>query len=451
MKYRTKDSPQVDLLNGPIFSSLIRFAIPMFLSSLFQQLYNTMDTVIVGHTLGDTSLAAIGAATPAHDLLIGFALGMGNGLAMVTARSFGRRDGELLKRSVASALVIGAGITLVIVLGSRIGLMPFLKLLNTPEQIIEEAYSYISVITLFTGVMLAYNLCSGILRAIGNSFIPLLFLIISSILNVVLDLVFITRFHMGIQGAAAATVVAQGVSVVLCVIYIGKRAAILVPQPQHFKAGKILYKEMMTQGLSLGLMNCLVSAGSAVLQSGINGLGYLVIAGHTAARKLSQFCMMPYFGLFSAVNTFVAQNYGADQPERIRKAVKTAYQYAAMVTILIMAVLFAFAPAMVQMISGSSEGVVLQNGALYLRVVAPFYFVLGLVSVTRMSLQAIGQKVLPIMSSIIELFGKIIFTMIFIPRFGYMAVIFCEPIIWCFMAAELLLAFWRNPYMKQKT
>lgn len=448
MKYRTKSYTQVDLLHGPIFASLFRFAIPIFFSSVFQQLYNTMDTVIVGHTLGDTSLAAIGAATPVYDLLIGFALGMGNGLSMVTARSYGQKDGELLKRSVAVSVAIGAGITLVITLGTRIALFPFLELLHTPAEIIAEAHSYISVITLFTGVMFAYNLCAGILRAIGNSFTPLLFLILSSVLNVVLDLLFITQFHMGIKGAAAATVAAQAVSVILCLIYIGKHAALLVPSRKHFKAGKELYKEMAAQGFSVGFMNCLVSAGSAVLQAGINDLGYLVIAGHTSARKLYQFCMMPFFGMVSAINTFVAQNYGANRPDRIRRAVKSVYQYNALAAAVITMVLSVLAPFMVQMVSGSSEPVVLQNGAMYLRVVAPFYFVLGVVNATRLSLQAIGQKILPIMSSIMELLGKILFTIIFIPKFGYMAVVFCEPVIWCFMAVELLLAFWLNPYIK---
>lgn len=448
MKYRTKSNTQIDLLHGPIFSSMLRFAIPIFFSSVFQQLYNTMDTVIVGHTLGETSLAAIGAATPVYDLLIGFALGMGNGLSMVTARSFGLQDQELLKRSVAASMVIGAGITLLITLGSRIGLLPFLALLHTPTEIMAEAHSYISVITLFTGVMFAYNLCAGILQAIGNSVMPLLFLILSSVLNVVLDLLFITRFHMGIEGAAAATVVAQAVSVVLCVIYILKKAEVLVPSWKHFKAEKQLYKEMTAQGFSMGLMNCFVSAGSAVLQAGINDLGYLVIAGHTAARKLYQFCMMPFFGMVSAVNTFVAQNYGANRPDRIRKAVKYAYLYDVLVTGIITVLLFALAPAMVQLVSGSKESVVLRNGALYLRVVAPFYLVLGVVNATRMALQAIGQKILPILSSVMELAGKILFTIIFIPKFQYMAVVFCEPVIWCFMAVELLFAFWMNPYIK---
>ena len=227
--FHTKRHTQVDLLNGPIFRSMLQFAVPVFFSSVFQQLYNTMDTVIVGHVLGDTSLAAIGTATPVYDLHIGFALGLGNGLSIVTARSYGSGDNNLLKRSVAVSLVIGAGISLFITLLTRVALYPFLQLLHTPEEIIGEAYSYVSVITLYTGVMFAYNLCAGVLRAIGNSFMPLMFLIFSSVLNIGLDFLFIAGFDMGIQGAAVATVISQAVSVVLCAVYILKRAEILVP------------------------------------------------------------------------------------------------------------------------------------------------------------------------------------------------------------------------------
>lgn len=441
---------RVDLLNGPIFTSMVRFAIPVLLSSIFQQLYNTMDTIIVGNILGETSLAAVGAAMPVYDLLMGFAMGMGHGLSIVTARSFGSGNQTLLKKSVAATIKIGTVIAIVITVLTRFVLFPFLELMHTPGEIIHEAYSYVSFITQFSAVTLAYNLCSGALRAIGNSVMPLVFLIISSLINIVLDILFITQFQMGIRGAAAATVIAQAVSVVLCLIYIVRKTPLLVPEKKHFETDRPLYKEMIAQGLSMSFMSCFVSAGTAVLQSGINGLGYLVIAGHTAARKLCMFCLMPFAAMNGSINTFVSQNYGAGKPERIRKAMKYAYVYNALVTGLLMVMIYSFAPQMVSFISGSEEAVVLGNGAMYLRVVAPFYFVLGVINQTRSALQAIGRKILPILSSVIELVGKIIFAMIFIPIFHYQAVIWCEPIIWCFMAVELVFAFWTNPYIRGK-
>ncbi|MDD6812636.1 MAG: MATE family efflux transporter [Lachnospiraceae bacterium] len=427
---------------------MVVFALPLFLSSIFQQLYNTMDTVIIGHTLGETALAAMGASAAIYDLLIGFAFGIGNGLAIVTARSYGSGNQEMLKKSVAVSIVIGAVVTIVITVLTRFILYPFLGVLNTPEEIIKQSYDYISTITLFIVVMFAYNLCAGILRAIGNSVMPLVFLIISSLLNIVLDLLFITRFHMGVQGAAVATVLAQAVSVVLCLIYIRQKAKLLIPGKEHFAWDGNLYREMVTQGLSMGFMSCVVNAGTAILQSGINGLGYLVIAGHTAARKLFQFMMMPFIAMSQTISTFVSQNRGAGQPVRIRKAMIYSYLYGVIVAIVMTLLMWSAAPVMVNWISGSSESVVLQNGSMYLRVVAPCLSILGVLNCTRNALQAIGQKILPLISSIIELIGKILFVLILIPRFQYMAVIFCEPVIWCFMTLQLVIAFWKNPFIR---
>ena len=193
-------SLNVDLLKGRILRSLIIFAIPLFISSVFQQLYNTVDVMIVGNYLGDTSLAAIGASAAVYELLVGFSLGVGNGLSIVTARSFGSNNEEEVKKSVAGSLVIGVGITVLIMIIAQLFLYPLLELLNTPSNIIEESYSYIYTVTMFVAVMFLYNLCSGFLRAIGNSVMPLVFLIISSVLNIGLDILFITQFNMGIKG-----------------------------------------------------------------------------------------------------------------------------------------------------------------------------------------------------------------------------------------------------------
>lgn len=438
------------MLTGNIFKSMVLFAIPIFFSSVFQQLYNTVDTIIVGHTLGENALAAVGAATPVYSLLMGFALGIGNGVSIVTARSFGAKDADRIKSSVAASIFIGIAISIIITSISLLFLMPFLKIMNTPAEILDSAYGYALIIMLFTGVTFAYNMCSGILQAIGNSVMPLAFLIISSILNIFLDFFFILALNMGVQGAASATIVSQTVSVVLCILYIAKRVKMLVPSCRHFRYDQKLYGEMLTQGLSMAFMHCFVAAGSTILQAGINSLGSLVIAGHTAAGKLFMFGMLPFSAMISATSTFVSQNYGAKNIHRIRQGMKYSYLYNVAATALITLVFWIFAPKMIQIISGSREAVIIQNGSKFLRVVAPSYFILGLVNNTRSTLQAIGSKILPIFSSIIELIGKILFMIIFIPKFQYDAVIFCEPIIWCFMAAELLVAFWTNPKIREK-
>ena len=366
----------------------------------------------------------------------------------MTARSFGSGDTDHLKRSVAASLVIGVGITLVITLGGSLILRPFLEVLHTPEEIIGQSYAYICVITLFIGVMFAYNLCAGLLRAIGNSVMPLVFLILSSLINIGLDFYFITQLSMGVQGAAVATVIAQGVSVLACLVYIGKKAGILIPNRVHFVWDKGLYQEMLAQGFSMAIISSIVRAGTAILQSGINSLGYLVIAGHVAARKLFMFLMMPYMAISQTISTFVAQNYGAGQMGRIRRAVKYSYLCGAVLTAAITMFTIPLASLMVRLLSGSSEAVVIENGALYLQVVAPCLMILALLNPTRFALQSIGNKILPILSSVIELIGKYLFVVFLIPQFQYMAVIFCEPVIWAFMDLELLWAFWRNPKVR---
>lgn len=440
---------KIDLIHGPIFKSLILFAVPLLFSNVFQQLYNTVDTMIVGNTLGDLSLAAIGSCSAIYDLLIGFALGIGNGLAIVTARSFGSRDHELLKKSVAGSVVIGLVSSLVIAGAAELILMPLLELLNTPPEIIQEAFSYISIITRFTLVMFAYNLCAGLLRAIGNSLMPLIFLILSSCLNIVLDVVLITQLHMGIGGAAVATVISQGISVVLCLIYIAKKTQILIPERKHFRIEKPIYAEMLGQGLSMGFMGSIVSAGSVILQYGINNLGTLIIAGHAAARKLFMFFNMPFSAMAMAISTFVSQNRGADRRDRILKAMRYAYLYDFIAAALISVLLWLFAGNFVQLISGSSEPAVLENGALYLQVVGPFYAVLGVLLETRFALQGLGSKLVPLISSVIEFLGKIVFAFLFIPQFQYLAVIFCEPVIWCLMTIQLLVSFYSHSYIRR--
>ena len=330
MTQTAKKSPfsmNVDLMHGPIFKNLLLFMLPIFISNLFQQLYNTVDTMIVGNVLGDTALAAIGSCGSIYELLVGFGLGIGNGLAIVAARSYGAQDHDLLKKTVAGSLVIGLVASLCITLAGVLGLHPLLLMLDTPAEILDDAYRYILTIDLGVLVMFAYNLCAGLLRAIGNSVMPLVFLLISSGLNVVLDLLFIARMGMGVQGAAVATVISQGVSVVLCILYIFLRVKILLPEKQHFRVGSHLYWELFSQSISMGLMSSIVSAGSVVLQYGINGLGTLVIAGHTAARKLFSFTSMPVMAMASACSTFVSQNCGANQPERVRKGMKEIALY----------------------------------------------------------------------------------------------------------------------------
>ncbi|MBR6912806.1 MAG: MATE family efflux transporter [Treponema sp.] len=439
-----------DLINGDILPSLASFTLPLLVSLVFQQLYNAVDAVIVGHFLKESSLAAVGASAVLFELLVGFGNGFCNGLSIVASRAFGSGDEKKLKKVVATSIVLTLIVTAFVTILSRFCLSSALSWLGTPEEIKDEAFSYINTVTLFVFVLFAFNLFSGLLRAIGNSFMPLVFLIISSVLNIFLDLLFITKLNLGIRGAAIATVIAQGISAVLCLFYIFSKAQILIPSKIHFSFEKKLCKDLFAQGSSMALMGSLVSSGSVILQSAINGFGSFVIAGHLAARKIFSILNIPLLSLGTASSTFVSQNLGAGKIERIKKGVKIAILLTiiwALVSIVLLR--FTIRPLLV-FISGSSNEILLDYGTRYMNFCIPFFLSLGSLFVLRNALQGLGSKILPLISSIIELIGKIVFTALIVPKIGVMGIIMCEPIIWVIMTVQLMIAFFRHPVFREK-
>lgn len=439
----------VDLLHGPILPALIMFMIPIFVSYLFQQLYNAVDTALVGNILGTTSLAAVGSCASVFEFMVGFMMSLGSGFAIVVARAFGSGDEKKMKKAVAISIVIGLLTTLVFTLFSIYGLRPLLVLIDTPAEILDEAMSYIQVIGLGVIAMFLYNYASGILRSIGNSFMPLVFLVFSSLLNIFLDYAFMKWLGMGVAGASLATVASQGVSAIGCILYILKKEKQLVPSREDFVFDGELVRDLAGQGYAMAFMGSIVSVGSIILQSGINGLGTEIIAGHVAARKVYAIMNLPFMSMSMAISTFVPQNKGNGQGKRILSAMKIAYLFDIIATVVMTVIMWGTAPYLIRLISGSDSPVILANGSRFLRVVAPFYGVLGILLQTRFALQGIGSKMLPLVSSVIECVGKIIFTFFLIPVFHYEAVIWCEPLIWCVMAAELLISFYSNPYIKE--
>lgn len=434
-----------NLLEGSIAKSLLSFAFPLVVSYLFQQLYNSADTVIVGNFLHEKSLAAIGACAILFEIMLSLGNGIGSGMSIVAARAYGSGDMNFLKRVTAASLVINAVITVVITLLSLVSLKPLLILLGTPDEILSEAMSYISILGIFCGVLFAYNLCAGMLRAIGNSFMPLVFLVISSVLNIILDILFITKLGMGIEGTAIATVIAQGISVVLCVIYILKCAKILIPSFKSFsfktEGTAKIYKELTAQGLSMAFMHTVVNSGTLILQSAINSFGTLIIAAHMATRKIFSLLTTYLVTVALASSTFTSQNFGAGKIDRVKKGVKTAI----LLAIGYALVLVALSPLMVKplftLISGSKNPQMMDYGTRYLYFAFPFFTVLGPLFILRNSLQGMGAKLLPIFSSILELCGKILFTAFIIPKIGINGIILCEPLIWCVMLIQLVRAY----------
>lgn len=378
-------------------------------------------------------------------------MGVGVGMSIVVSRSYGAGNMEKLKKAVAGMLVIGFSIAIALTVTAYFALRPLMRMLDTPAEVMEEAYAYISVIVAFLTVNFAYNLFSGLLNAVGNSVMPLVFLVISSVLNIVLDILFITRLNRGVAGVAYATTIAQGVSALLCGGYIALRCRWMMLSRAHFVPEAELYRELASQGFAVGFMNALVFTGSLILQRAINHLGAVTIAAHTTARKINTFCLMPCVTISSSVATMISQNRGAGNRDRINKSIGIGIAMVCGWAVIATAALAAFAPAMATLVSGSSEREIVDNVSRYLRFTAPFYSVLGVLNLSRQSLQSLGQKIIPIISSCIELVGKILFAAFFVPMLGYTGVILCEPLIWCAMTALLLPSLLRHPYLKEKT
>ena len=438
----------VNLLDGPILRSIIAFAIPILISNIFQQLYNTADIMIVGRYLGPNALAGVGATAAIFELVIGFALGVGNGMGVVIARCFGAQDMTQLKRAVASTLVIGFGLSLIVSTLGHFGMYPLLEFLGTPTEIIDLSYQYIHMIVLCVGVTFAYNLCAGLLRAVGDSQAALYFLIFSALVNIILDLFFITQLHLGVQSAGLATIISQGLSAILCYFYIRKRANFLLPQRKHFIWDKELYLDLLGQGLAMGLMTSIVSIGTVTLQTSINALGATIISAQTSARRIMSFSMLPVSAIASSLTTFTSQNLGANRPQRIQRGIYLGSMVAIVWTIFVTLTLFFASPALNELISGSTDPELISNASLYNRISSSFYPVLAVLLVLRNSLQGLGQKITPLISSFIELFGKILFVLLIIPSTGYMGVIFCEPLIWVPMTIQLYYSYKHQPIIQ---
>lgn len=428
---------RLNLTTEPVLKSLLLFSLPILISNVFQQLYNTTDTMIVGNFMGSQALAAVGATSSLFELIVGFAIGVGNGMGIVIARHYGAKEKELVKKSVAGAIVVGVVLTLFIMLISLLLLHPLLTLLQTPENIIGQAYDYIFIIMIFVGVTIAYNLGAGVLRAIGDSMTALYILILAAVFNVILDLLFIVKFQMGVQGAAFATIVAQGMAALLCIFYILRKVRLLIPSKRHFKLDKHLYRDLLGQGISMGLMTSIVAIGSVILQTAINQLGVNIIAAQTAARRIQGFFIMPLNSIALAMVTFVAQNFGAKKFDRIIRAIKISLALSATWSLLTVILFLFSATTMVRWISGSTDTELLANGTQFLHIASLFYIVLGILYILRNTLQGLGEKVIPLISSVIELVGKIIFVAFIIPRLGYLGVILCEPLIWVVMTVQL--------------
>ncbi len=430
-----------DLTQGNVAKLLLFFAFPTLLSNVFQQFYNLADTAIAGHILGDNALVAIGASSTVNSLVLSFAWGLNGGFGIIIAQCFGAKDFKKLKKSVAISLSINVLFSLIVCIFGIFMSRPMLQALNTPAARLNEANSYISVILVFIIVPMLYNLEAVILRSLGDSKTPLYFLIFSSVLNIILDYVLIKFTQMGVKGAAVATVLAQLLSVILCFVVILKNFKIIRLKKNDFHFSASLFKNMMSAGMAMAVMNSIFSIGSIIMQGSINALGEDIIAAHLGSRKVAEMFMQPLVTIGTACSTFVGQNYGALKIGRIKASIKYSTIYSLIWSVFTFFILWFFGGQIARLVTGSASQVVFDNTQMYLRINAPFYFVLGLLFTLRFSIQSVDRKMPPIISSSMELVSKIAAAYLFIPLWGYLGACIAEPLSWTLGAIYLLFVF----------
>lgn len=427
------------LTEGTPWKQILLFSIPIFLGNVFQLLYSLVDTKIVGSTLGTEALAAVGSVSTLHTLMTGFLNGLTLGFSLITAMCFGAKNRKRLKKTFAAAISLGVLTTLALVLMLMIFLHPVLNLLHVPQAQFEMAYAYISVLIVGLFATLFYNLCANTLRAIGDALTPLIFLIVATVSNIGLDYLFILGFQMGVQGAAYATVLAQLLSVGLCLIRIFRKFPILHIQKEDFRFDRELMAEMYKSGLSMGLMSCLVGIGTILLQSAINTLGTTVIVAHTAARKVFELVSLPNSVLGSAMATYCGQNYGARRFDRIRQGIRASLIIAAVWAVVVFLICHTIEGKLIQFVASTTNPDVIYWGSTYLKVDMSFIVICGVIVILRNSMQGFGDRVIPVFSSCIELAGKIIFAFVFAPMFAYWGIIWAEPMVWIAMVIPLIV------------
>ena len=440
----------IDLTTGNPIKQMIKFALPVCLGNIFQLFYSLADTRIVGSTLGESSLASVGATTSISTLLIGFLSGMTNGFSIVVAQQFGEKNEKKIKKTVAGSLFLGLVISIIISVISISFLDEILKILNISEELYQNSTLYIKVILLGITATMFYNAFAGILRAIGDTFAPLMFLIIACGLNIFLDLFFILKLGLGVSGAGLATVISQGFSVLLCIIYMWKKYPIFRVEKKDFFIKLELLKRLFYSGFSMAMMMSLVFFGTLALQTAINTFGTNIIVAHTASRKLTEFFMLPFsvFGITMA--TYCGQNKGANEPERIKKGIWQSLFITWGWSVIVIILSYTIAPFLIYMVTGTTNREIILTSQKYLRINTIFYFVPATISILRNAMQGIGDHFTPIFSSGLELIGKISVVIFLVPSLEYFGIIISEPIVWVVMVIPLVIKIIKNPIFKNE-
>lgn len=429
------------MTSGSPAKLIFGFAIPMFLGLLFQQFYSMVDTLIVGKFLGVNPLAGVGSTTSLNFMVLGFCMGVCNGFAIPVAQMFGAKEEHRLRRYVTNGawlcIVFSIVMTLVVVAVCR----PVLVLMQTPEEIFEYAYVYIVIVFWGIPCTFLYNILAAIIRSLGDSKTPVIFLAISSGINIVLDLVFVLLFGMGVEGPAIATVLAQGVSGIICLWYMYRKFPVLHAsreewRPEFSYMGKLCYI-----GIPMGLQYSVTAIGTLVLQAAVNGLGAAVVAGVTAGQKINAFIQCPLEALGQTMAPYAGQNMGAEKYDRIGKGLKSAVGMGFAVSVLCFVLAIFFGKQLTMLFVDASETTIISYSYQFLLYCTGGYCLLTLVNTVRFTIQGMGFSVFAILSGIMEMIARILAATVVVQMIGFAGTCLAHPMAWLFADVFLIPAF----------
>lgn len=442
-----------DLTAGSPMKLILGFMLPLLLGMLFQQFYNMVDTAIVGQFLGITALAGVGSTGSINFLVLGFVLGLCTGFAIPVAQQFGSKDLHAMRKYVGNIIWISLIFAAVLTTVTCIFCADILRLMNTPDDVFSEAYSYIFVIFLGIPVTFLYNILSGIIRSVGDSRTPLYFLIISSLLNVGLDLFMIVVLDMGVAGAGWATVISQMVSGVLCLIYMIKRFDILHLNMDELKFDRYYIGRLCGMGIPMGLQYSITAIGSILIQTAVNGLGSAYVAAVTAGSKVSQLLCCPFDAMGSTMATYGGQNIGAGKVKRVKSGLAACSLlgtvYAVLGFCIIMLAGRNIAMLFVNDTGGGSVEEILSLAQQFMLVNGAFYIPLAFVNIVRFLIQGMGFSKVAIFAGVFEMIARAAVALCLVPSLGFNAVCFANPAAWILADCFLIPLFFRC-YRKMK-
>lgn len=416
-----------DLTKGKVTPLILKFFLPMFFTNMLQQIYIIADIAIVGKGLGDNALAAVGNMSSLNLLVIGFSMGLANGFSVSIAQKFGAKDYPRLRSSIASSVVLSAFITIIITALSTLFLPEFFALIQTDQSIMKDSLKYGYIIFGGLAATMAYNIFSSILRALGDSKTPFIAIVISTVINIILDSVFIFILNTGVEGAAAATIISQILSAVVCLLRL-RKIDIIKLEAQDFKNNSNMYKELLKNGLPMALMNSITALGCMVVQYFVNGLGVAYTSAYSACSKYINLFIQPSCTAGFAMSSFTSQNYGAGKYRRIQEGLKVCLSIAFISYLIIGSVMCFFPETLAKIMLTGEEPIALTME--YLPICGIAFLLVNFLFIFRSAVQGLGKPIIPMISGIIEMLMRIAVIVLFINKFGYKATAYADVVAW---------------------